>query len=125
MTSTFSPDWARAAATLTVVVVLPTPPFWFATVSTRVAGGCGKTAAGQGDPPAGVLRDGVWANGVSSSALGNGGGQLVAQSSVSRETTAASASGSAARRVHRCDVAAASERGSLRRDRASGDRCFT
>ena len=41
MTSTVLPAWARAAATLTVVVVLPTPPFWFATVSTRVRGGRG------------------------------------------------------------------------------------
>ena len=32
MTSTVLPAWASAAATLTVVVVLPTPPFWFATV---------------------------------------------------------------------------------------------
>ena len=37
-----SPDCAIAAATLTVVVVFPTPPFWLATVSTRVWGGCGK-----------------------------------------------------------------------------------
>ena len=28
--STFSPDCARFAARLTAVVVLPTPPFWFA-----------------------------------------------------------------------------------------------
>ena len=43
MTRTVSPAWASAAATLTVVVVLPTPPFWLATVRTRVAGGLGKT----------------------------------------------------------------------------------
>ena len=41
MTSTVLPAWARAAATLTVVVVLPTPPFWFATVMTRVCAGRG------------------------------------------------------------------------------------
>ncbi len=41
MTSTVLPAWARAAAMLTVVVVLPTPPFWLATVSTRVRGGRG------------------------------------------------------------------------------------
>ena len=41
MTSTVLPAWARAAATLTVVVVLPTPPFWFATVMTRVWAGRG------------------------------------------------------------------------------------
>ncbi len=41
MTRTLLPAWARAAATLTVVVVLPTPPFWFATVITRVRGGRG------------------------------------------------------------------------------------
>ena len=28
--STFSPDWARFAARLIAVVVLPTPPFWLA-----------------------------------------------------------------------------------------------
>ena len=28
MTSTRAPDWASAAARLTAVVVLPTPPFW-------------------------------------------------------------------------------------------------
>ncbi len=41
MTSTVLPAWASAAATLTVVVVLPTPPFWFATVMTRVCAGRG------------------------------------------------------------------------------------
>ena len=41
MTSTVLPACASAAATLTVVVVLPTPPFWFATVITRVRGGRG------------------------------------------------------------------------------------
>ena len=48
------PDWASAAATLTVVVVLPTPPFWLATVRTRVWSGFGKALPGQRDPPAGV-----------------------------------------------------------------------
>ena len=41
MTSTVLPAWASAAATLTVVVVLPTPPFWLATVITRVRAGRG------------------------------------------------------------------------------------
>ena len=41
ITSTRWPSWARAAATLTVVVVLPTPPFWLATTITRVASGRG------------------------------------------------------------------------------------
>ena len=36
MTSTRWPCSARAAAMLTAVVVLPTPPFWLATVMTRV-----------------------------------------------------------------------------------------
>ncbi len=36
MTSTFKPAAARAAAMLTVVVVLPTPPFWLETV--KIAG---------------------------------------------------------------------------------------
>ena len=35
-TSTRCPSWASAAATFTVVVVLPTPPFWLATTMTRV-----------------------------------------------------------------------------------------
>src|SRR6185369_9578834 len=33
--STRRSAWARAAARLTLVVVLPTPPFWFTTASTR------------------------------------------------------------------------------------------
>ena len=41
MTSTRCPSWASAAATFTVVVVLPTPPFWFATTTIRVASGRG------------------------------------------------------------------------------------
>ena len=41
-TSTLSPACASAAARFTVVVVLPTPPFWFATVITRVLGGRGN-----------------------------------------------------------------------------------
>ena len=38
-TSTRCPSWAKAAATFTVDVVLPTPPFWLATTRTRVASG--------------------------------------------------------------------------------------
>src|SRR5450631_2461534 len=41
MTSTREPCWARAAARLTAVVVLPTPPFWLAIVMTRHAPGRG------------------------------------------------------------------------------------
>ena len=41
-TSTRCPIWASAAPRFTVVVVLPTPPFWLATTMTRVAGGRGK-----------------------------------------------------------------------------------
>jgi hypothetical protein len=33
-----------AAAMLTVVVVFPTPPFWLATVSTRVVTGRGQAS---------------------------------------------------------------------------------
>ena len=55
MTSTLSPDWASAAATFTVVVVLPTPPFWLATVSTRVEAGVERT----GDPSPDQLRSGA------------------------------------------------------------------
>ena len=39
MTSTRCPSWASAAATFTVEVVLPTPPFWLATTKIRVAAG--------------------------------------------------------------------------------------
>ena len=42
MTSTFRPAAASAAAMLTVVVVLPTPPFWLETVKTRVFSGLGS-----------------------------------------------------------------------------------
>ena len=56
-TRTFRPDWAMAAATFTVVVVLPTPPFWFATVRIRVCGGAGKGRPTRRDAPPGVLGD--------------------------------------------------------------------
>src|SRR6516162_7642058 len=42
-TSTCVPWSARHAARLTAVVVLPTPPFWLAMVSTRQDGGCGHS----------------------------------------------------------------------------------
>ena len=42
MTSTLEPCMARLAARLTAVVVLPTPPFWFATVMIRQALGRGQ-----------------------------------------------------------------------------------
>ena len=42
ITSTCSPCRASAAARFTVVVVLPTPPFWFATVRIRVSSGVGS-----------------------------------------------------------------------------------
>src|SRR5690606_38889793 len=45
ITNTRAPLRASAAARLTVVVVLPTPPFWFAIVKIRVASGSGKTSA--------------------------------------------------------------------------------
>ena len=47
ITSTERPPRARAAARLTALVVLPTPPFWLATTKIRVAGGAGK-ARGDG-----------------------------------------------------------------------------
>ena len=55
MTSTRSPCWASAAAMFTAVVVLPTPPFWFATTITRVASGRGS-AAPRTAHPAGPAR---------------------------------------------------------------------
>jgi hypothetical protein len=42
ITSTRRPLVASAAAMFTVVVVLPTPPFWFATTNTRVSAGLGR-----------------------------------------------------------------------------------
>ena len=50
MTRTRCPSWASAAATLTVDVVLPTPPFWLATTNTRVSSGRG-TARPRCSPP--------------------------------------------------------------------------
>ena len=47
MTRTFRPAAARAAAMLTVVVVLPTPPFWLETVKIRVFSGFGRLPAQQ------------------------------------------------------------------------------
>ena len=44
-TRTRCPNWASAAATLTVDVVLPTPPFWLATTTTRVRGRSGQARA--------------------------------------------------------------------------------
>ena len=43
-TRTRCPNWASAAATLTVEVVLPTPPFWLATTTTRVRAGRASAA---------------------------------------------------------------------------------
>ena len=45
MTSTRKPACANEAARLTAVVVLPTPPFWFATVMIRGAAGLGSVGA--------------------------------------------------------------------------------
>src|SRR5260221_8338226 len=42
ITRTLEPAWASDAAMLTVVVVLPTPPFWLATTITRVLAGRGS-----------------------------------------------------------------------------------
>jgi hypothetical protein len=42
MTRTRAPWIASAAARFTVVVVFPTPPFWFATTRTRVVTGVGS-----------------------------------------------------------------------------------
>src|ERR1700722_4734907 len=53
MTRTREPCWARLAARLTAVVVLPTPPFWFAIVMIRQRGAGGQAphaARGLGRP---------------------------------------------------------------------------
>ena len=52
ITKTFRPPRVRAAARLTAVVVLPTPPFWLATVSTRGTGGRGHDSRAYGSPSA-------------------------------------------------------------------------
>ena len=85
MTSTVLPAWARAAATLTVVVVFPTPPFWLATVMTRVRAGRGTarplsvirrrasaaTAAAKGVcPSAPGIAAAIWARSSVSSCVG-------------------------------------------------------
>ena len=85
MTSTVLPAWARAAATLTVVVVFPTPPFWLATVITRVRAGRGTarplsvirrrasaaTAAARGVcPSAPGIAAAIWARSSVSSCVG-------------------------------------------------------
>src|SRR6056297_215854 len=49
--STRRPARARAAATFTAVVVLPTPPFWLAMVSTRVTGDPPSANQGPMDGP--------------------------------------------------------------------------
>src|SRR5438132_1515641 len=48
MTSTSAPCSASAAARLTVDVVLPTPPFWFATVRMRRRAGRGRSCGPDG-----------------------------------------------------------------------------
>ena len=70
-TSTSSPCSARAAARFTVVVVLPTPPFWLATVSTRV---CGRRGSGSPTRPASTRSavSAARAMGVSSTVSGSG-----------------------------------------------------
>ena len=85
MTSTRSPCRASAAARLTVVVVLPTPPFWLATVRTaRSAGRAG------GRSPAWPAR--ARCTGGRRAAVGDRGVLVVAPRSaavdVSRETSA-------------------------------------
>ena len=61
MTSTRLPCSASATARLTVLVVLPTPPFWLATVMIRRCGRRGASGARRGAAPApprgGLLRD--------------------------------------------------------------------
>ena len=77
-TRTRRPDIASAAARFTVVVVLPTPPFWLATVRTRVCSGTGSRW------PCSTRRRRAscatsWASGVSSSGVGIALASLVGQ----------------------------------------------
>ena len=77
MTRTREPCWARAAARLTAVVVLPTPPFWLAIVITRQEPGRGHTRSGRFAPaglplaacPASVSASGCLAAGTTNSCL--------------------------------------------------------
>jgi hypothetical protein len=55
----------RAAAILTVVVVFPTPPFWFATVKIRVDAGFAIASLRRRTPTTFVEFDGVEAGDVS------------------------------------------------------------
>src|SRR5436190_7739302 len=93
MTRTRTPCWARAAARLTVLVVLPTPPFWLAMVMTRRSGGRGHASE-----PAWI----AGADGVGGADEAGGGGvsrettRTASAAAVSRETTAASSSRSGA-----------------------------
>ena len=57
MTRTFRPAAASAAAMLTVVVVLPTPPFWLDTVKMRVFSGLGSSPAEQPLPALVLVRE--------------------------------------------------------------------
>src|SRR5690349_22523041 len=84
MTSTRTPCCASAAARLTALVVLPTPPFWLATVRTRRCGG-------RGQPPAAGFAA-TAAGGVSRETAASSptaAPRATSAASVSRETTAA------------------------------------
>ena len=75
ITSTRCPSWASAAATFTVEVVLPTPPFWLATTTTRVLAGRGTRWRPEvSDRRASSMCSAAWASGVvfMSSSLANG-----------------------------------------------------
>src|SRR4051812_26707433 len=74
MTSTRWPSWARAAATFTVDVVLPTPPFWLATTTTRVASGRCSGGGGRGARRGGRMWSAAWGHGGGGAAAGGGGG---------------------------------------------------
>src|ERR1700722_8649196 len=77
MTSTREPCWARAAARLTAVVVLPPPPFWLAIVITRQEPGRGHARSGRAAPavlpraacPASISSPGCLTAGTTNSCL--------------------------------------------------------
>src|SRR5215204_4099089 len=72
MTRTRRPFIASAAAMLTVVVVLPTPPFWFATTKMRVCAGLSKRAVASARWARATCSCASAASGVESSSDGTG-----------------------------------------------------
>src|SRR5512144_884724 len=105
MTSTRSPCWASATATLTAVVVLPTPPFWLATASTRRVRGRGnRRRAPRGGTDDNTRTAGGWSAGPGSMGangpVGAHGGVACGAPLASPSTLQGSESGSVSRETN-------------------------